>query len=255
MKTVDRDARCPAPVDKFLFCVTLLGKSKCMRNSIPLVIPANQKRNQGGLRMKSFRMSLYGKALVSCLALIGLCAVLQAQEVYKAYGIKSAVIEYKHSGSRTGTTTMYFDNYGAKSATQQNLTTRNKLEKGWILSLDDTIYMFDPATKKGVKMGNPMAASLKKEKDYDKAAKAIYAKMGYTEAAPEQWLGRECKVYSGKMGKVLTWNGLLMYMETKVGTTVSKQEATKVDINVPVKASVFELPKDIEFSDMPSFGF
>jgi hypothetical protein len=55
------------------------------------------------------------------------------------------------------------------------------------------------------------------------------------------------------MGKVLTWNGILMLLDMKVMGTGSQQEVTKIQTNVPVDAKYFIIPGNIKFSEMPGF--
>ncbi len=172
----------------------------------------------------------------------------------KLYGVKSGIIEYKHSGSRTGTSIIYFDKYGHRSAAYSDLMMNNQPEKGWIISFDEMQYMFQEGNPQGQKMKNPMIQELLKVKDLDKLTEEVYDKMGFKPAESEKFLGKDCRVFKGTMGKVMTWNGLLMYMEMNVGSMTMKQEATKVEINAKIKPSVFELPKDVTFTDMPGFG-
>jgi len=173
---------------------------------------------------------------------------------FKMYGIKSGIIEYKHSGSTSGTTTIYFDRYGTRTATHSDLIVNGQAEKGWIVSLDDTQYMYKEGTYQGVKMKNPMIEELRKVNDIEKLSEEMYAKMGFKPAGTEKHLGKECIVYKGDNGKVLTWKGMLMVMEMNVMGTALKQEATKMDLNAKVKPSVFELPEGITFTEMPAFG-
>jgi hypothetical protein len=80
---------------------------------------------------------------------------------------------------------------------------------------------------------------------------SMYSKMGFSKAPDETFLGKPCKVMKGDMGKVLTWNGILMLLDMKVMGTGSHQEVTRIQTNVPVEAKYFVLPKNIEFSEMP----
>ncbi len=172
----------------------------------------------------------------------------------KLYGIKSGIIEYKHSGSRTGTSILYFDKYGYRSATYSDLVMNNQVDKGWGISFDETQYMYKEGSKQGTKMKNPMIESLKKVNDMEKFIEETYSKMGFIPAGTEKFLGKECRVYKGDIGKILIWNGIMMYTEMNAGVMTYKQEVTKLDINARIKPSVFELPKDITFSEMPGFG-
>jgi hypothetical protein len=77
--------------------------------------------------------------------------------------------------------------------------------------------------------------------------------MGMVRNGTEIFLGKECTVIKGDMGKVLIWKGIMMLMDFKMGAYVSKQEATSVKTDVPVDAKYFVIPKNITFSEMPGF--
>lgn len=171
----------------------------------------------------------------------------------KLYGIKSGIIEYKHSGARTGTSIMYFDKYGHRSANYSDLVMNNQPDKGWVISFDEMQYMFKEGNKQGAKMKNPMIEGLKKVNDLEKFVEDMYDKMGFKRAGTEKFLGKECRVFKGDMGKVLLWNGILMLMDMNTGMMTMKQEATSIEVNVKVKPSVFELPADIVFSEIPVY--
>ncbi|HUX56653.1 MAG TPA: hypothetical protein VMV77_06745 [Bacteroidales bacterium] len=65
------------------------------------------------------------------------------------------------------------------------------------------------------------------------------------------FLGKECKVLKGNMGKLLTWNGITMLLDMKITGASSHEEVTDIQINVPVAAKYFIIPKKIRFSEMP----
>ncbi|MBN1414913.1 MAG: hypothetical protein JW973_07420 [Bacteroidales bacterium] len=194
------------------------------------------------------------KTLLFVLFCLSVVLPLQSQEMFKIYGIKSGIIEYKHSGTSTGTSTVYFDDYGYKCANYMDMTEEGQTHKGWVISQGDMQYMYDPDTKTGQKLRNPMIEMILEMEDIEKITQETYAKMGFQEAGTEKFLGKDCRVFKGEMGKVLTWNGMLMFMEMSVMGTTTKQEATKIDVNVPVKSSLFEIPGDVEFTELPVFG-
>jgi hypothetical protein len=160
-----------------------------------------------------------------------------AQEVsLKPYGIKSGIIEYKYSGSEIGKGIMYFDEYGSRSAMNMDTKRGEEVNKGWVISHKEYQYIFDPSKPDdGLKMKNPMLEGLLK-------------------SANEKFLDKDCICFKGDMGKVLTWNGILMLMDMNYGGMKSRQEVTSIKINVPVDSKYFEIPKSIKFSEMPGFG-
>ncbi|MCW9065600.1 MAG: hypothetical protein OQJ78_04830, partial [Ignavibacteriaceae bacterium] len=78
--------------------------------------------------------------------------------------------------------------------------------------------------------------------------------MGFKKTGTEKFMDKDCIVFKGDMGKVLTWNGILMLMDMNYSGIQTKQEATSIKINVPVDEKYFEIPKNIKFSEMPGFG-
>lgn len=180
-----------------------------------------------------------------------------AQEVsLKPYGIKSGIIEYKYSGSEAGKGIMYFDEYGYKSAMNLDTKRANEINKGWVISYKEYQYIFDPTKPdEGLKMKNPIIESLMKmdKQDYDKVAEDLYSKMGMKRSANEKFLDKDCVCFKGDIGKVLTWNGILMLMDMNYGGMKSRQEVTSIKVNVPVDQKYFEIPKNIKFSEMPGF--
>jgi len=183
---------------------------------------------------------------------------IKAQEVsLKPYGIESGIIEYKYSGTQVGTSILYFDEYGYRSAMKMDTKRNNEPQKGWVISFKEYQYIFDPAQPdKALKIKNPMIEELMKmdKQDYDKVAEDIYSKMGMKRASNEKFLDKDCVCFRGDMGKVLTWNGILMLMDMNFGGVNSRQEVTSIKVNIPVDEKYFEIPKEIKFSEMRGFG-
>jgi hypothetical protein len=183
---------------------------------------------------------------------------IRPQEIsLKPYGIESGIINYKYSGSETGTSILYFDKWGNRSAMNMDTKRNDQPRKGWVISLKEYQYIFDPSSPdNGIKMKNPLIETLQKmdNPDYDKAVEELYSKMGMNKSGTEKFMDRECIVYKNDNGKILTWNGILMLMDMNYGGVKTKQEVTSIDINIPVDDKYFEIPKDIKFSEMPMFG-
>jgi hypothetical protein len=174
----------------------------------------------------------------------------------KPYGIKSGIIEYSYSGNKVGKGTLYFDDFGIKSAMYTDAVESGEKKKGWVITSGEYQYMWNPDNpSEGMKLKNPLIdwmASASKG-DIESITESIYEKMGMTKNGTETMLGKECKVLQGKMGKVITCDGLLMLLDIKMGPYVSHQEATSVKTNIPVEAKYFIIPGNIQFSEMPGF--
>ena len=197
------------------------------------------------------------KLVVLVTSLLLLMPMAESQEaILKPYGIKSGIIEYTYSGDKTGTGTLYFDDYGMKNAMYMETVTEGEESKGWVVSHADYQYMWDPdQPADGMKMRNPLLTWItESSKDtLESYTEEMYTKMGMVKNGKETFLGKECDVIKGDMGKVLLWNGIMMMMDFKMGAYTSVQKATSIKTNIPVDAKYFIIPENITFSEMPGF--
>jgi hypothetical protein len=172
------------------------------------------------------------------------------------FSFKSGIIEYKYSGDKTGTAVHYIDDYGLKTAAYSEITSDGELTKGWIVSYGEYQYMWDPARPaQGMKMKNPLMTGIKQlsAEEIEDLNVKTYEKMGMKKTGTEKYLGRECDLLQGNMGKVLIWKGVLMLLDLKMGEYVSRQEATSVKTDIPVDQKYFIIPKNITFQEMAGF--
>jgi hypothetical protein len=193
--------------------------------------------------------------LIICLLSIS-TGILSQEAVLKPYSIKSGIIEYTYSGDKTGKSIQYIDDHGMKTAMYSEITQDGEITKSWVVAYGDYQYMWDPdQPDKGMKMKNPLLTLINEASkgDMESFTEETYTKMGMVKSGKETFLGKECTSLKGDMGKVLTWDGIMMLMDFKMGAYVSKQEATSVKTNVPVDAKYFSIPKNIIFSEMPGF--
>ena len=182
---------------------------------------------------------------------------LAAQEVtLKPYGIKSGIIEYSFSGDKVGKGTLYFDDYGIKSAMFTEAVQNGEKTRGWSVTFGDYQYLWDPDhPAEGMKLKNPIITWIAESSrgDIESFTESMYSKMGFEKAPDEMFLDKNCKVMKNNMGKVMTWNGILMLMDMKVMDYLSHQEVIKIQTNIPVDGKYFIIPKNIKFSEMPVF--
>lgn len=188
-------------------------------------------------------------------SLLIILPMLAGQDVtLKPYGLKSGIIEYSYSGDRVGKGTLYFDDYGMKTAMYTDAVQDGEKQKGWVVSFGDYQYMWDPDDpSEGMKLKNPIITWIAESSkgEVESFSESMYSKMGFRRAPDETFLGKSCKTMKGDMGKVLTWNGILMLLDMKVMGSGSHQEVTKIQTNVPVDSKYFVLPKNTEFSELP----
>ncbi len=187
--------------------------------------------------------------------LIILAAASGQNTSLKPFGIKSGIIDYSYSGDKVGKGTLYFDDFGMKSAMYTDAVEDGEKRRGWVVSYGDYQYIWDPdASDEGMKLKNPIIAWIAESSkgDVESFTESMYSKMGFSKGPDETFLGKPCKAMKGNMGKVLTWNGILMLLDMKIMGIGSHQEVTKIQTNVPVDAKYFVIPKNIKFSEMPS---
>ena len=197
------------------------------------------------------------KLIFSSACIILVLSVTTSQETgMKLYGIRSGIIDYSYAGDKVGKGTLYFSDYGLKSAMYTEVITNGEQTKGWVVTTGDTQYMWDPSRPdEGMKIQNPMVAWMKEAArgNLDTFYETTYSQVGFTKGPDETFLGRNCMTMKGDMGKLLFWNGILMYMDMKMGAFNSHQEVTSLKTDVPVDAKYFVIPKNIKFTEMPVF--
>ena len=197
------------------------------------------------------------KLIVSAISFFILTLWIYGQQsAPKPFSFKSAIVEYKYSGEKTGKSTQYVDDYGMKNATYSETIEEGELSKGWIVTSGEYQYMWNLADPtQGMKMKNPLLEwiSQSSEKDLESFTIDAYEKMGMVKSGKETFLGKECTVIKGGMGKVLIWNGILIFAEFKMGSYVSRQEATSIKTDISVDPGYFIIPATIKFTEMNMF--
>jgi len=186
-------------------------------------------------------------------------ASAQSVSPVKKYDIKSGVITYSMDNSMLAglgiklSSKVYFDDYGKKESkeTYNNSELSEKI-------INDGAFFYQVNAKK--KTGQ-------KSKSYSNGTEMRFAPEDYRDQdiknynvkflANETICGKECKVYSTESkdtkAKYGGWNHITLFMEVEQG--VGKQQikvvnkATKIEENVSIPASVFEVPTNITVTE------
>ncbi len=210
------------------------------------------------------------------LLLGALVTVLPANAQKKEYlfELNSAIVEYQTTTTgkgvnATGTETFWVGDSGRKSARLQKTSNTTKflgrakteqtetmswLLKGWI-------YTADLQKKTGMKMSLEQAEKMAKQLgkgaqgDTSRAfVKDFVEGNGGRILPPEEFLGRTCMVFELWGFKTWSYKGVPLKTEgTMMGVTTSTV-ATRFEENASIPGSVFELPKDVKFEDMPDLS-
>ena len=186
---------------------------------------------------------MHKKLITLVLLLASFAGVASAQN---RYGIKSGILTQK---SEMGETTIYFDNYGALEAQKMKMNFMGNEMDMTILRKDGKTYMINASEKQVQEMpdggmgGNSI--NFLNLTDADRTANKI------KEAGKETILGKECTKYTmeaSQMGMTMTqtvwvWQGIALKTLTDGGQFTFGNEAVKLEENVEIPASVFEIPK------------
>ncbi len=178
---------------------------------------------------------------------------------FKLYEFKSAIVEYKLSGSSKGTKTKYIKEYGFKEATYEKSSAEAmgfSSEKNEVVILDGyDMISVDFDKKTGIKMKNEVAVAMAEENiDPAEFGKEMLKAMEYTKLSETGTVaGKKCEIWKGNtMGmdiKIWVWKNLTLKSESSGWGMKSKMEATSIKLDVSVPDSKFEAPKGIKFVD------
>ena len=172
----------------------------------------------------------------------------QAQN-FKRYPFKSGIIHYQFEGKTTGTEVLYFDEYGKYEARYTKTMTKvfgvlTKEDKISLLKEAEQIE-YDRLTNEYTQMTNPLYESFSQNEslNYEEFGEDAIEKMGYRKIGQSTVLGKECDVWNG-IGKLYTWRALTLKLEMKVMGVNFVQTATNLKLDVPIEASLFDLPEN-----------
>lgn len=179
----------------------------------------------------------------------------------KPFSSKTGRIEFALSGMRSGTETMTWDNYGLRQVTDSKTTLSignlpPRTHETRVIRDDDSITILNFENKTAMKMDHLMeqAKAMTGGQDMRAYSQEIMAEMGGSKTGTDSVLGKSCDVWTmTKMGTTLCiWKGLALKTETEMmGVKVSKL-ATKIDENVAIDASLFEVPAGFTVTAAPA---
>jgi hypothetical protein len=166
------------------------------------------------------------------------------------YPVKSAFIEYAHTGSATGTETWYMDNNGKLSArytelTEKSFGTTTKTSQV-VIQKDSVFYTINLIERTGLKQTVHIDQA-----DIDKWGKnpeEAWTNMGFKKVGDETILGKPCQIWEGMSTKSWIWQNFVLKTQVDLFGK-STVEATKIDIGGAIDKSKFEIPADIKMEE------
>lgn len=180
-------------------------------------------------------------------------------DIDKRYGLESAIVKYKITGSQKGDRTLYFENWGMKQADYTNATISiagfSKSTNIVSIMKDDGLYTLDLENKTGTKTKNPVTEEqekLKYEKNFNEFGEQMLLSMGAEKTGTGSVLGRECDIYEIKsIGTSLwVWKWITLKSVTETSGFKIVSEATEINTNVNIPDDKFEIPDDFVINEV-----
>lgn len=200
--------------------------------------------------------SLVSFALSSSFLIASGTASSQSLAGVKRYQIKSGVVEYTLSGTRKGTETIYFDNWGMREAkyTQAEMSMMGFTQKQNTLTLLDgeTTYNIDLDTKTGTKMETPILKELAaNNKDLTDAGEKMMKSMGGVKIGTEVVLGKTCDVWEIKnmQSKTWVWKNVPLKTQVNMANMQMTMIAIKFEDGAAIPADKLKIPSDVTITE------
>ena len=186
-----------------------------------------------------------------------------AQNKAQRFAVKSGYVEYELSGNTTGTKSIWWDDFGAKSRTEENslnvtrmLSIQSETKTHTITIVDGNKYWTANLLEKTGQTGS--VPSWLGEYNYENLSEAERRQMekeildafGGRIVGKENVLGHECEIVEVMGAKSWIHNGVALKTEAKLMGITIKETAVKFDKNIRVPASRFEPPAGFKYENM-----
>lgn len=180
--------------------------------------------------------------------------------IVKYFQAKSGMVEYQLTGARTGTETLYWDDWGQRQArlTKASVTTMGftQTTDDWVITLPDVVYTIDMKTKTAMRADNPttaLAEGLGVE-DLEEFGRRVSESMGMKRVGTDTVAGYACEVWRTEQlqSETCTHKGVPLRSQTDMMGLSTGFTATKVDLDARVDESRFKVPADVTVSDAAS---
>jgi len=181
------------------------------------------------------------------------------------YPFKSAVVQYKVTGSSEGNQTLYIKN--GMTATEKHTQTETagytQYENTFTVNTGDFIYEIDLDNSKGVKTKNELNETIKTltpEQKIDLGKKLAAGLSADSQGSADEILtslgtetiaGQKCEKYNPLgLGTVCIWNNIPLKTQISIADIDLIIEATSVNEGASVSDSKFMVPKGVEVTEI-----
>jgi len=194
------------------------------------------------------------------LAMACCCARPAHGDEMRKYLIKSGVVEYKLSGTQTGSMILSFDRWGLREARETKSETRVgniAIKNHNLVLLDgDWTYTIDLEKKTGTKMPTPQLPQIRERmeregKDLAEVGREMLVQMGGKKVGEEKFLGKPCEVWEVKAAgtRMWVWQGVpLKTTAGLLGQTVNTV-AVRVEENPTLSDDRFTPPSGVTIAE------
>ena len=185
-----------------------------------------------------------------------------AQNKAQRFAIKSGHVTYELSGNTTGTKTLYWDDYGNKTRTEENTVTvtrmlgmRSETKTHTVsITMGDKFWSANMEDHTGQTGTLPYYGDYENYDDLDEAGRKqleddILAAFGGRRAGTEKIMGYTCEVIEVMGAKSWIYKGVSLKSEAKMLGVSVNELATQFEPGVDVLASHFDPPAGIRYQD------
>ncbi len=176
----------------------------------------------------------------------------------KKYSIKSGIITFSvEIMSEKQVKKVYFDDYGVKETSE--VYVNEKLTQKLINKADGFVYLLDFDKNTGVKSKHAMATGTEMKFDVSESSipDSIKKQYHFAKLPNEMICGKDCEVFTTEFqnmkAKYAGWNGIILLTESNMQmgkiSMDSKTIATKIEENVAIPQSVWDIPAGIKLTE------
>ncbi len=173
----------------------------------------------------------------------------------KKYSIKSGVITYNSSiMGMDGESKMYFDNYGELELTENTTNVLGVKTEVFTLKSGGYIYTLNISGKTGTKIKLHEASTANMNNlDFTNIEALKNEGVEIKNTGKQKFLDKDCDVYvidkKELKGKYLVWGNILLKMEIEQQGFGGEMVATKLEENVEIPKSKFEVPAGFSITE------
>ena len=192
-------------------------------------------------------------------------STLNAQPKTRQFSVKSGHVDYKLTGNTTGTKSIWWDDWGHKTRTEEKSLTVTKIfgikseeEKHLVIIMEGANFWHADLLKKTGQTGvSPFyddahdIAEDVTEAEAKELEKDILDAFGGERLPNEKFMGYDCEVIKILGAKVWVHKGVTLKSEAKIFGIEANELATKFEKDINIPASKFEPLSSINYEEIP----